>query len=183
MRAFRATRTAVPFLLLTSATQFVRPCLAPFPSLMSSASVVRHPGTAAAPVTELEATRVRVDAANGRGTANDEEGGDAKQAVSGGRIMEQPPEEQLTERQRRKQQARMMKKERRLRRQGQAEMKTKRCDLCEKDVRMLIRCMIDQRKKWHMVCGKCWHKVSGGVVDGDSAHPHYRYGGIWKART
>ena len=28
-----------------------------------------------------------------------------------------------------------------------------------------------------MVCGKCWHVVSGGVVDGDAQHPHYRYGG------
>jgi hypothetical protein len=25
--------------------------------------------------------------------------------------------------------------------------------------------------------------VSGGVADGDSQHPHYRYGGLWKNRT
>lgn len=27
-----------------------------------------------------------------------------------------------------------------------------------------------------MVCGKCWRGVSGGVVDGDANHPHYRRG-------
>lgn len=31
-----------------------------------------------------------------------------------------------------------------------------------------------------MVCGKCWHTVSGGIVDGDAQHPYYRYGGLWK---
>lgn len=35
---------------------------------------------------------------------------------------------------------------------------------------------------WKMVCGKCWHVASGGVVDGDAHHPHYRYGGLWKNR-
>lgn len=30
--------------------------------------------------------------------------------------------------------------------------------------------------------GKCWNDVSGGVVDGDSSHPFYRYGGLWKNR-
>jgi hypothetical protein len=30
------------------------------------------------------------------------------------------------------------------------------------------------------VCGRCWQGVSGGVVDGDAAHPHYRYGGLWR---
>ena len=30
------------------------------------------------------------------------------------------------------------------------------------------------------VCGRCWRDVSGGVVDGDEAHPHYRYGGLWR---
>ena len=33
-----------------------------------------------------------------------------------------------------------------------------------------------------MVCGKCWNSVSGGVVDGDTAHPYYKYGGLWKNR-
>ena len=33
-----------------------------------------------------------------------------------------------------------------------------------------------------MACGKCWatDAVSGGVVDGSGANPHYRYGGLWK---
>ena len=39
---------------------------------------------------------------------------------------------------------------------------------------LLVRCQIDQTEKWHMVCGKCWRTVSGGVVDGDDAHPDYR---------
>lgn len=29
-------------------------------------------------------------------------------------------------------------------------------------------------------CGRCWREVSGGVPDGDAAHPHYRYGGLWR---
>jgi len=33
-----------------------------------------------------------------------------------------------------------------------------------------------------MMCGKCWKGASGGVPDGDAAHPHYRYGGLWKNR-
>lgn len=37
-------------------------------------------------------------------------------------------------------------------------------------------------RKKGMVCGKCWNDVSGGVVDGDNAHPYYRYGGLWKNR-
>ena len=61
--------------------------------------------------------------------------------------------------------------------------KQKPCDLCTKNVNLLIRCQIDETKKWKMVCGKCWHEVSGGQVDGDSAHPHYRYGGLWKNRS
>ena len=57
----------------------------------------------------------------------------------------------------------------------------KPCDLCHVNKDLLIRCIIDDTNKWHMVCGKCWKDVSGGVVDGDSNHPHYRYGGLWKA--
>ena len=37
-----------------------------------------------------------------------------------------------------------------------------------------VRCQIDKTETWHMVCGKCWRTVSGGVVDGDDAHPDYR---------
>lgn len=59
---------------------------------------------------------------------------------------------------------------------------SKACDECSKLVNELIRCQTDASKKWRMVCGKCWTKVSGGVVDGDANHPHYRYGGLWKNR-
>jgi len=59
---------------------------------------------------------------------------------------------------------------------------SKACDECSKLVNELIRCQTDVSKKWRMVCGKCWKKVSGGVVDGDANHPHYRYGGLWKNR-
>lgn len=52
----------------------------------------------------------------------------------------------------------------------------KPCDLCGTLVNLLIRCQIDDSGKWMMVCGgKCWRGVSGGVVDGDEQHPHYRY--------
>jgi hypothetical protein len=44
----------------------------------------------------------------------------------------------------------------------------------------LIRCQIDESRKWHFVCtGKCWKEVSGGEIDGPSK-PNYRYGGMWK---
>lgn len=39
---------------------------------------------------------------------------------------------------------------------------------------LLCRCQMDKTETWHMVCGKCWRTVSGGVVDGDDAHPDYR---------
>jgi hypothetical protein len=39
---------------------------------------------------------------------------------------------------------------------------------------------VDSTATWRMVCGKCWHTVSGGVADGDADHPYYRYGGLWK---
>ena len=58
----------------------------------------------------------------------------------------------------------------------------KLCDMCGNSVDLLIRCTIDSTSEWKMVCGKCWHDVSGGVVDGDKSHPHYRYGGLWKNR-
>lgn len=58
----------------------------------------------------------------------------------------------------------------------------KLCDICGNSVDLLIRCTIDSTSEWKMVCGKCWHNVSGGVVDGDKSHPHYRYGGLWKNR-
>lgn len=59
----------------------------------------------------------------------------------------------------------------------------KQCDMCGKSVNLLIRCMYEPNQVvWKMACGKCWHVASGGVVDGDAEHPHYRYGGLWKNR-
>jgi hypothetical protein len=59
----------------------------------------------------------------------------------------------------------------------------KSCDTCGKSVNLLIRCLHQEgQTDWSMVCGACWHKVSGGVPDGDANHPHYRYGGLWKNR-
>jgi len=59
----------------------------------------------------------------------------------------------------------------------------KACDVCAKKGDLLVRCTIDASAQYKMVCGKCWKTVSGGVVDGDDAHPHYRYGGLWKNRS
>ncbi|KAK9799823.1 hypothetical protein WJX73_005191 [Symbiochloris irregularis] len=60
----------------------------------------------------------------------------------------------------------------------------KECTLCQKKVDLLIRCQTSEedhaQERWQMVCGSCWNKVSGGVVDGDDKHQHYRYGGLWK---
>jgi hypothetical protein len=78
------------------------------------------------------------------------------------------------------------KRERRLKRMGQAseDVGRKPCDLCGKQVDLLIRCTVDETQQFKMVCGKCWPGVSGGVPDGVSAtHPHYRYGGLWKNRN
>ena len=58
----------------------------------------------------------------------------------------------------------------------------KPCDVCAKRVDMTIRCQTDATKRWRMVCSACWPSVSGGVTDGDAAHPHYTYGGVWKNR-
>lgn len=58
---------------------------------------------------------------------------------------------------------------------------SKPCTICHTPRDVLIRCQIDESKKWHFVCtGKCWKDVSGGKVDGDATHPEYRYGGMWK---
>lgn len=58
---------------------------------------------------------------------------------------------------------------------------SKACTICHAPRDVLIRCQIDETKKWHFVCtGKCWKNVSGGEVDGDGKHPGYRYGGMWK---
>ncbi|CAJ1896196.1 unnamed protein product [Cylindrotheca closterium] len=88
-----------------------------------------------------------------------------------------------------KQQRKALKKakkaERRAQRQGRGDPTAgqKTCDMCGKSVNLLIRCMYEPgQADWKMVCGKCWKIASGGVVDGDKAHPHYRYGGLWKNR-
>ena len=73
--------------------------------------------------------------------------------------------------------------ERRARRQGAiAGAGRKPCDLCAREVDLLVRCRTDGTATWRMVCGVCWKtpEVAGGVVDGDGQNPHYRYGGLWK---
>lgn len=56
----------------------------------------------------------------------------------------------------------------------------KPCTLCQRPRDLLIRCQVDESGRWHMACGRCWVQHSGGKVDGDTSHPHYRYGGLWK---
>lgn len=58
----------------------------------------------------------------------------------------------------------------------------KSCEMCGKGSNLLVRCQTDATQTWRMVCGRCWKDVSGGQVDGDASHPHYRYGGLWKNR-
>ncbi len=84
----------------------------------------------------------------------------------------------------RKAEKKRKKLERREQRQGRGDKSAgqKECDMCGKSVDMLIRCTYDESQQWKMICGKCWNVASGGVVDGDAAHPHYRYGGLWKNR-
>ena len=82
-----------------------------------------------------------------------------------------------------KEAVKVQKQEKRLKREGNtpSDVGRKLCDLCTKEVDMLIRCTIDETQKYNMVCGKCWPSISGGVVDGDSkSYPYYRYGGVWK---
>ena len=92
--------------------------------------------------------------------------------------------EEWTTRESRKAMKKKLKEERRLARQGLADNTKgqKPCMMCQRPVDVLIRCTIDVTAKWNMVCGKCWNKVSGGVVDGDDEHPFYRYGGLWRNR-
>ena len=56
---------------------------------------------------------------------------------------------------------------------------SKPCTVCQNPRDVLIRCQIDDSRRWHFVCGKCWRDVSGGEVDGDREHKYYRYGGSW----
>jgi len=64
-----------------------------------------------------------------------------------------------------------------------AAAKQKPCDICQRQVDLLIRCTVDQSQEWKMLCGRCWKDASGGIPDGDEDHPHYRYGGLWKNRS
>jgi hypothetical protein len=88
----------------------------------------------------------------------------------------------LDAKQLRKAEKKRVKELKRAKRQGLDGGSTKECTLCYAQKKLLIRCRIDETMQWHMVCGKCWHDVAGGVTDGDADHPHYRYGGLWKAR-
>jgi hypothetical protein len=82
----------------------------------------------------------------------------------------------------RKEAKRSAKAERKEARAAPLEASYKPCGLCSGAHPLLIRCKIDASGAWYMVCGKCWKTVSGGVTDGDSDHPHYVYGGLWKAK-
>eukprot|EP01043_Picozoa_sp_COSAG02_P053567 COSAG02_NODE_5931_length_3935_cov_2.305266_1_plen_358_part_00 len=59
----------------------------------------------------------------------------------------------------------------------------KQCGQCAKpECELLVRCESKNWSGWKLVCGKCWASASGGVPDGDAAHPGYRYGGLWRYR-
>lgn len=90
-----------------------------------------------------------------------------------------------SEKDKRKAEKKAKKAERRAKREGRGDdsVGQKSCDVCGKGVDLLIRCTVDASQDWKMVCGKCWKTVSGGVVDGDTDHPYYRYGGLWKNRA
>lgn len=86
----------------------------------------------------------------------------------------------------RKEEAKALKARRRSQRVGSptaAAAKQKPCDECNRFVDLLIRCTSDASQQWHMLCGRCWNTASGGVPDGDTEHPYYRYGGLWKNRA
>ena len=87
------------------------------------------------------------------------------------------PEARKVARKQRKQAARAAK------RQSGAAVGRKECGSCQKPgCEELIRCLSAEWEGWRLVCGSCWKRVSGGVPDGDSAHPGYRYGGLWRFR-
>ena len=67
--------------------------------------------------------------------------------------------------------------------QGPVSSGNKTCDTCSREESMLIRCRTDASGEWRMVCGPCWKHASGGVTDGDAAHPFYVYGGVWKNKS
>ena len=115
---------------------------------------------------------------------------DEDRAGKGGKessVVEVPPSPAIGSREWRKAQRKTAKAQQRERREGFSadtnDVGRKSCDLCARKVDLLIRCTVDVSKQWRMVCGKCWHGVSGGVPDGDADHPHYTYGGLWKNRS
>jgi hypothetical protein len=101
-----------------------------------------------------------------------------------------PANKELTKKQllrkQRKDDVKIKKQERRLKREGNSspDIGRKSCDICSKEVDMLIRCTIDETQQYKMICGKCWPLISGGIPDGNSiTHPYYNYGGLWKNRN
>ena len=110
------------------------------------------------------------------------EGGDAPPAegAAATREEEAPPR---GDRKARKKQAKAARRATRAGEQPESEGR-KACTLpdCGTPSDLLVRCQVDASGKWHMVCGKCWKRVSGGVTDGSPDHPYYRYGGLWKNR-
>jgi hypothetical protein len=85
----------------------------------------------------------------------------------------------------RKAEKKAKKEARRAQREGRGDPTAgqKECSMCGKSSNLLVRCMYKKGQvDWEMVCGKCWNVASGGIVDGDAEHPHYRYGGLWKNR-
>ena len=97
-------------------------------------------------------------------------------------------------REQRKAQKKSAKSEQRIKRAGESAPPTdsaksgtsrgsKPCSQCGRLVDLLIRCQHARSdEKWVMLCGKCWKLASGGVVDGETEHALYRYGGLWKNR-
>jgi hypothetical protein len=58
---------------------------------------------------------------------------------------------------------------------------SKPCFLRQRPRDVLIRCRVDETKRWVFVCtSKCWREVSGGRPDGVNEHPLFRYGGMWR---
>jgi hypothetical protein len=117
----------------------------------------------------------------GKDDANDDNDSDKGMNESEDVSQLTPKELEKKLRKERKKEAKAMK---RAKREGKLkDVGRKPCDLCTKQVDLLVRCTVDSTRDWKMVCGKCWNTVSGGVVDGDAAHPHYNYGGLWKNRS
>jgi len=100
----------------------------------------------------------------------------------GGSMKPQPSRGDAESKALRKEAKAAAKAERKASRAAPVEASFKPCHLCAGAHPLLIRCRIDAAGLWRMVCGKCWKTVSGGVTDGDAAHPHYVYGGLWKAK-